>query len=293
MVVPAGIFAEFLARTAATSTEELVQIPLSRHVLAHTLADALGADAISEISGVLGDRARGAITLRVPDEFAAKAPCIRLLTALAHLLGTPNSEPYSQEFYGSHRMTHADHTQDNLWGPYQGFPLHTAGSPLAEPCDWFVEARLSERFAANGRRRLLHVDDWEEAARLSRHPLARRPVLFRMPVGSDAARSLLHPAVRGVQKPVFFGDPDRPFVRFIDCFVVPQSYDESVYLASVAASLRRTARAVSLPLPPVSLLTLNNHVWLHGRSAFAEHPEFELEMLLAHGAAYPGSALSV
>ena len=292
LCIPEEFFREFFEESDRVSIEELERIPLSRYSMSIRLSDMLGKDFVEHVLSTLANREQGALTLRLPDPKTSKERCIRLLTAFAYLLGTPNSEPYSNEYYGFDRMTNEQHVPENLWGPYKTFQLHSAGSPLAESCDWFMETRFSEKHAQGGSRRILHVDDWEDFEVFSNHPLAREPLMFKMPVGKDAVRSLLHPSVRGIEKTVFFGSPEKPYFRFIDCFLFPESLEHARYLAEICQSLKETERAVSIPLPPISIMILNNHFWVHGREPYVEHPLFEREILLAHGCAYKNSPLS-
>ena len=81
----------------------------------------------------------------------------------------------------------------------------------------------------------------------------------------------------------FYQSVDGLSICLIDQFAYPENMEQAAYFKEMSDSLERSPWTTAVPIPVGDMLLLNNHFWLHGRSAFQRHHELYREVLRQRG----------
>ena len=257
--------ARFVRETGDLSEQRLTYVPYLRLIAADILQRSVGGDFAAQINALVRDRATGGFTIAVEGGFETQDQRVAFGTAVSHLIGMPNFDDMTGNYYACFEVRDADDSDSYLRQAYRLFTLHTDGTYIRETTDWILMMKMAERDAVGGESRLLHLDDWEALARFARHPLASLPMTYQSPPSKN------YPA--SVEKTAFYERDGKACVCFIDQFAYPKTIAQARYLRDLSDSMEASAGVVPLSLPPDHLLVLNNHFWLHGREPFKKHPD--------------------
>lgn len=135
--------------------------------------------------------------------------------------------------------------------------------------------KFDEKNATGGESRLLHLDDWEELEKYSKHPLASYEFTYKSPASKNVGQT--------INRRTFFLQNDKPCICFIDQFVCPETIEHSLWLKNMSDSMENSAGTKLLTLPTGQMILLNNLFWLHGREPFEKHPKLHRELLRQRG----------
>ena len=265
----------FLQETRDLSEQRLTYVPYLRSIAADALQQAVGKDFAERINTILRDRSTGGFTLSFARELGSMDQRVALGTAVSHLIGIPNFDDMTGNFYACFTVRDSDESDSYLRQAYRTFTLHTDGTYLKETTDWILMMKMEERSAVGGNSRLLHLDDWSDLARFSNDPHASQPIIYRSPPSKNYPITL--------EKPTFHEKFDGPAVCFIDQFAYPETIEEARYLRDLSESMEASSAVVSLKLPAEHIILLNNHFWLHGREAFAKNPNLHRVLMRQRG----------
>ncbi|MCW7552432.1 glutarate dioxygenase GlaH [Endozoicomonas gorgoniicola] len=205
---------------------------------------------------------------------------VKLSTAVSHLIGVPNFDAMCGKYYARFAVENKDNSDSYLRQAHRRMELHNDGTYVNERTDFVLMMKLAERNVQGGESLLLHVDDWQELDKFYQHPLAREPIEWASPPSKNIDYKVSHP--------VFFEeDADgKPMMLFIDQFADPQNIDQGLYLYEMGESLEKDQNCFAVPLPPGSMLVIQNHIWLHGRDRFMADPGLYRELLRQRGHFY-------
>ncbi|MDA0711066.1 MAG: glutarate dioxygenase GlaH [bacterium] len=262
----------FMAAIGDVTQQRLSYVPYMRLRVADALQVVLGDGFAGRVRALVGDRATGGFTLSAPGDMTTDQQ-VALGTAISHLVGIPNFDDMSSNFYAIFEVRDMDTSDSYLRQAYRMFTLHTDGTYVEEATDWILMMKMGEQHALGGESRVLHLDDWGDLARFSEDPLASHAFDYKSPPSKNYSRT--------VKKTTFYQRRGRPCVCFIDQFVYPETVQEANYLSDLSASMEGAAATVALPVN--HLLVLNNHFWLHGRAPFVQHPDLRREMMRQRG----------
>ncbi|QXD25086.1 carbon starvation induced protein CsiD [Opitutia bacterium ISCC 51] len=265
----------FLDATSDLSEESLSYIPYLRSFAADCLQDAVGTAFAQRIHDIIHDRETGAFTLKMTRPLESIHQQVALGTAISHLIGLPNFDDMTNNFYACFTVKDTDESDSYLRQAYRTFTLHTDGTYVKEPTDWILMMKMDEQYAEGGDSRLLHLDDWNELDRFLQDPVASVPISYKSPPSKN------YPIT--VKKPIFYEREGKPCVCFIDQFVYPDTLQQGRFLKDLCDSMETSSSVVSLPLPTDQLVVLNNHFWLHGRAPFEKHPGLHRVMMRQRG----------
>jgi len=268
-------FRQFLEAAEHLTEQRLTYVPYLRLVAADCLQNAVGGDFAERISQIVRDRRSGGFTLSVEGGIDGSDQRVTLGTAVSHLLGLPNFDDMTGNYYACFTVQDTYDSDSYLRQAYRAFTLHTDGTYVKEATDWILMMKMEERHAVGGESRLLHLDDWEELRRFSLDPLASHPFTYRSPPSKNYPVAL--------EKTTFYEKFSGPCMCFIDQFVYPDTVGQALYLRDLSASMEASPSVVSLPLPVDHLIVLNNHFWLHGREAFAKDPKLHRVLMRQRG----------
>ena len=265
----------FLEAAADLTEQRLTYVPYLRLAAADCLQQAVGGDFAERINQIVRDRRSGGFTLSVEGGLDGLDQQVALGTAVAHLLGLPNFDDMTGNYYACFTVQDSCDSDSYLRQAYRTFTLHTDGTYVKEATDWILMMKMEERDAVDGESRLLHLDDWEDLRRFSLDPLASHPFTYRSPPSKNYPVTL--------QKTTFYEKFGGPCMCFIDQFVYPETLEQARYLRDLSASMEASPAVLSLPLPVDHLIVLNNHFWLHGRAAFAKNPKLHRVLMRQRG----------
>lgn len=268
------VLGAFWDATGDMTQQRLSYVPYLRLVVAGQLNAILGDGFSKRIQAIVGDRTAGGFTLSV-DAALNIDQQVALGTAISHLVGIPNFDDMTENFYANFEVRDTDTSDSYLRQAYRLFTLHTDGTYVSEPTDWIMLMKLGEEHALGGESRLLHLDDWEDLDRFAQDPLASYAFDYKSPPSKKYSKT--------IKKTTFYERNQRPCVCFIDQFVYPETLDEAQYLNDLSASMEASSGTVEVPLPVNHLVVLNNHFWLHGRAAFKKHPKLRRSMMRQRG----------
>jgi len=250
--------------------------PFARLVLAGQISERLGEPFVNLLRKILHDRATGGLTLGLQGRKEDTGLFVIFATAITHLVGIPNFDAMSGKYYARFTVQHQDNSDSYLRKAYRKLYLHTDGTYVDEVTDWLLMMKMGERNARGGRSRLLHLDDWEELDRYSRHPLAAHPFTYRAPPSKNVDIE--------VKRQTFFNDDEgRPCLCFIDQFVYPETREQGSWLKEMLDSMEASSATRAISLPVGEFVLLNNRFWAHGREAFEPDPDLFRELMRLRG----------
>ncbi len=275
LCLQADKFQKFLDLTISFDRHALEFIPFKRFEVARHFIDIFGFELQAELTNGIRNRHFGAFLLNPGVDCLASDECLRFNTAISHLLGLPNFDAMTGTYYAEFAVQAENKSDSYLRDAARMFTLHTDGSYVDEINDWILMHKISEQHACGGESRLLHMDDWEACDDFAVHPLAGIPMRFEAPPSKNVNEA--------IYAPLFHWHDDRPCLRYIDQFVVPQNMDEAMYVAALSESLESSTACFNISLQPGSMLVLNNHFWLHGRMPFVHDPHLHRVLLRQRG----------
>jgi len=255
--------------------QKLQYVPFMRFVMAGEMRRLFGQSFVEAVRGILHDRETGGFTVGVQGLTTDADDYVKFATALTHLVGTPNFDAMSGTYYARFTVKDTDNSDSYLRQAYRLFTLHTDGTFVDEPTDWLLMMKMDEKNAVGGESRLLHLDDWEELEKFSKHPLATYKFLYKAPASKNVEQV--------VYRPTFFEQNNGTCICFIDQFVQPETIEQANYLKELSDSMENSPATHALKLPVGDLVMLNNTFWLHGRAPFEKHPELYRELMRQRG----------
>ena len=273
--VNAELLGQFFDAFQKENAERLQYVPFMRYIMAGEMRDLFGQSFVDAIRGILHDRQTGGFTIGVQGQTTDTEDYVKFATALTHLVGSSNFDAMSGTFYARFTVKDTDNSDSYLRQAYRLFTLHTDGTFVDEPTDWLLMMKMDERNAVGGESRLLHLDDWEDLEKFSKHPLASYKFLYKAPASKNVEQV--------VHRPTFFENNNGTCICFIDQFVQPETIEQAAYLKGLSDSMENSPATHALKLPVGDLVMLNNTFWLHGRAAFEKHPELHRELMRQRG----------
>jgi protein CsiD len=211
------------------------------------------------------------ITAKINDKFLVK-----LSTAIAHLIGTPNHDSMAGKYYARFIVKHEDKSDSYLRKPYKNMDLHTDGTYVKEVTDWLLMTKIDEQNVEGGETAMLHLDDWEHCMDLYNDPIGKQNFIW----GSPKSKNIDYK----VEHPVFSSDENgKPNISYIDQFPEPKNMVQGIFLQKLSDALEESQNKVITELPVGSSIIANNYFWLHGRKSFKENEKLIRELLRIRG----------
>jgi glutarate dioxygenase len=269
------VITRFFEDVREISSQQLAYIPYMRFILTEKLSRLLDENFQKAVRAILHDRQTGGFTVGVNKQTTDPEDYVKFSTAFSHLVGIPNFDAMSGNYYARFSVKHTDTSDSYLRQAYRLFTLHTDGTYVDEATDWLLMMKFEEQHAVGGRSRLLHLDDWEELERFYQHPMASQRLIYKAPPSKNV--------VKEVFRTTFYEQNNEPCICFIDQFVHPENIAQATYLQELSRSMENSSATKGLELPAGELIMLNNRFWLHGREAFEENTGLHRELLRQRG----------
>ena len=252
--------------------------PFTRFTIAKSLDDLSNNKLSKLLNNVIRDRDTGCFIIK-PKKLISKIDetfLVKLSTAVAHLIGTPNHDAMAGKYYARFHVRHEDKSDSYLRKAYTNMDLHTDGTYVKEKTDWLLMSKLEEKNVEGGETAMLHLDDWEHCDELFNDPVAKEDFIW----GSPKSKNIDYK----VEHPVFSSDDNgRPIISYIDQFPEPQNMDQGNFLQRLSDGLEESKNKVVTKLPVGYSVIANNYFWLHGRKPFKENKELSRELLRIRG----------
>jgi len=252
--------------------------PFTRFTIAKSLDD-LSKNKLSKyLNKIIRDRNTGCFIIK-PKKLTSKIDeifLVKLSTAIAHLIGTPNHDSMAGKYYARFHVKHEDKSDSYLRKAYTNMDLHTDGTYVKEKTDWLLMSKLEEKNVEGGETAMLHLDDWEHCDELFNDPTAKEDFIW----GSPKSKNIDYK----VEHPVFSIDKDRkPQISYIDQFPEPKNMKQGVFLQKLSDNLEESKNKITTKLQVGSSVVANNYFWLHGRKPFKENKDLSRELLRIRG----------
>jgi glutarate dioxygenase len=252
--------------------------PFTRFTLAKSLDDLTSNKLSKLMNKIIRDRETGCfiiaprnINSKIDDTFLVK-----LSTAIAHLIGTPNHDSMAGKYYARFVVKHEDKSDSYLRKAYTNMDLHTDGTYVKEVTDWLLMTKIEEKNAEGGETAMLHLDDWEHCEDLFNDPVGKQNFIW----GSPKSKNIEYK----VEHPIFLtDDKGRAHISYIDQFPEPKNMEQGNFLQKLSDSLEESKNKIITKIGPGSTIVANNHFWLHGRKPFSENLELYRELLRIRG----------
>jgi len=252
--------------------------PFTRFTLAKSLDD-LTDNKLSELLNlIIKDRNTGCFIIG-PKNLSSKINSeflVKLSTAVAYLIGSPNHDSMAGKYYARFYVKHEDMSDSYLRKAYTNMDLHTDGTYVKETTDWLLMTKIEEEHVKGGETAMLHLDDWEHLSDLYEDPIGKKDFLWGSPKSKNIGYKVSHP--------VFFEDEKkRPQISYIDQFPEPKNMEQGLFLQRLSDKLEGSKNKVITKLPVGSSIIANNYFWLHGRKPFIENKGLSRELLRIRG----------
>ena len=252
--------------------------PFTRFTIAKSLDD-LSLNELSKfLNSVVRDRETGCFVV-IPKKISSKiddAFLVKLSTAVAHLIGTPNHDAMAGKYYARFFVKHKDDSDSYLRKAYTNMDLHTDGTYVKEKTDWLLMAKMEEKNVEGGETAMLHLDDWEHCEDLFNDPIGKQNFTW----GSPKSKNIDYK----VEHPVFSEDKEgRAQISYIDQFPEPKNMEQGIFLQKLSDSLEESKKKIIIKLSAGSIIVANNYFWLHGRKPFKENKDLSRELLRIRG----------
>jgi len=252
--------------------------PFTRFTIAKSLDDLTDNKLSKLMNSIIRDRTKGCfvigpknITAKINDKFLVK-----LSTAIAHLIGTPNHDSMAGKYYARFVVKHEDKSDSYLRKAYRNMDLHTDGTYVKEVTDWLLMSKINEQNVEGGETAMLHLDDWEHCEDLYNDPVGKQNFIW----GSPKSKNIDYK----VEHPVFSSDENgKPNISYIDQFPEPKNMEQGNFLQRLSDALEESKNKTITKLPVGSTIIANNYFWLHGRKPFKENEELSRELLRIRG----------
>ena len=252
--------------------------PFTRFTIAKSLDDLTSNELSKLLNSIVRDRNTGCfiispkkINSKIDDTFLVK-----LSTAIAHLIGTPNHDAMAGKYYARFFVKHNDDSDSYLRKPYTNMDLHTDGTYVKEKTDWLLMTKVEEKNAEGGESAMLHLDDWEHCEDLFNDPVGKQNFTW----GSPKSKNIDYK----VEHPVFSKDKEgKAQISYIDQFPEPKNMEQGIFLQKLSDALEESKNKIIIKLPVGSAMIANNYFWLHGRKPFKENKDLVRELLRIRG----------
>ena len=252
--------------------------PFTRFTIAKSLDDLSNNKLSKFLNKIVTDRNTGCFIIK-PKNLISKVDeifLVKLSTAVAHLIGTPNHDAMAGKYYARFHVKHEDKSDSYLRKAYTNMDLHTDGTYVKEKTDWLLMSKLEEKNVEGGETAMLHLDDWEHCDELFNDPVGKENFKW----GSPKSKNIDYK----VEHPVFSKDKSGKIqISYIDQFPEPKNMKQGVFLQKLSDSLEESKNKIIVKLPVGSCIAANNYFWLHGRRPFKENKDLSRELLRIRG----------
>ena len=252
--------------------------PFSRFSLAKSLDEVFENKLSETLIEILNDRETGVAIIEpeISNKKFDKEFLVKLSTGLAYLVGNPNFDSMTNQYYARFTVKHEDNSDSYLRKAYTNLDLHTDGTFVKEKTDWLIMTKMEEQNVSGGESVILHLDDWEHLEEMSKDPVGQQNFTWGSPKSKNIGYKVEHP--------VFINDSKgMPTISYIDQFPEPKNMEQGLYLQKLSDCLEESKNKVVFPLSVGSTILSNNYFWLHGRKAFQEHTGLSRELLRIRG----------
>ena len=252
--------------------------PFTRFTIAKSLDDLTDNKLSKFLNSIVRDRNSGCFIIG-PENISSKIDhtfLVKLSTAIAHLIGTPNHDAMAGKYYARFIVKHEDKSDSYLRKAYTNMDLHTDGTYVKEVTDWLLMTKIEEQNAQGGETVMLHLDDWEHCEDLFNDSVGKQNFIW----GSPKSKNIEYK----VEHPIFSTDEEnKPNISYIDQFPEPKNMEQGFFLQKLSDSLEESRYKITTKLTPGSIIVANNHFWLHGRRPFIENKDLKRELLRIRG----------
>ena len=252
--------------------------PFTRFTMAKSLDDLTLNELSKFLNSIVRDRQTGCFVI-IPKKISSKvddAFLVKLSTAVAYLIGTPNHDAMAGKYYARFFVKHKDDSDSYLRKAYTNMDLHTDGTYVKEKTDWLLMAKMEEKNVEGGETAMLHLDDWEHCEDLFNDPIGKQNFTW----GSPKSKNIDYK----VEHPVFSEDKEgRAQISYIDQFPEPKNMEQGSFLQKLSDSLEESKKKIIIKLSVGSIIVANNYFWLHGRKPFKENKDLSRELLRIRG----------
>ena len=252
--------------------------PFTRFTIAKSLDDLSNNKLSKFLNKIIRDRNTGCFIIK-PKKLVSKIDeifLVKLSTAVAHLIGTPNHDAMAGKYYARFHVKHEDKSDSYLRKAYTNMDLHTDGTYVKDKTDWLLMSKLEEKNVEGGETAMLHLDDWEHCDELFNDPTAKEDFIWGSPKSKNVGYKVEHP--------VFSKDQDgRDIISYIDQFPEPKNMEQGLFLQKLSDALEGSQNKIITSLPVGSAIVANNYFWLHGRKPFKEDKNLSRELLRIRG----------
>ena len=225
------------------SVQHLEYTPYARHIVASYLLDQLGEEFGALLRNIIHDRESGGFTLGLEGITKDTDEFVIFATAISHILGIPNHDAMSGKYCARFSVKDTDNSNSYLRQAYRLFTFHTDGTFVDEPTDWLLMMKMIEQNARGGESRLLHLDNWKELDKYSKHPLASHKLTYKAPQSTNVDQE--------VNRATFFNYKGKPGMCFIDQFVYPESIEQAKYLRDLSNSMENDELSAFYDIKPI------------------------------------------
>ena len=252
--------------------------PFVRFTIANIL-DEISKGKLSKILiKILKQRENGCVILKtnfknkkVNEEFL-----IKLSTAVSYLIGIPNHDAMTNNYYAKFYIKHIDRSDSYLRKAYSNMDLHTDGTYVKEKTDWLLMSKIQEKNVKGGETTLLHLDDWEHLNKFMKNPIGREKFTWGSPKSKNIDYKVKHP--------IFSKNKNgKAIISYIDQFPEPKNMKQGLFLQKLSDCLEGSQKKIIIPLPPGSIILANNYFWLHGRKAFVKDKRLSRALIRMRG----------
>jgi glutarate dioxygenase len=252
--------------------------PFTRFTLAKSLDDLTTNKLSKLLNSIVRDRNIGCFIVK-PNSVSSKINdnfLVKLSTAIAHLIGTPNYDAMAGKYYARFFVKHEDRSDSYLRKAYINMDLHTDGTYVKEVTDWLLMTKIEEKNVEGGETAMLHLDDWEHCEDLFNDPVGKQNFIW----GSPKSKNIEYK----VEHPIFSTDKlGKPNISYIDQFPEPKNMEQGIFLQKLSDGLEESKNKIITKLSPGSIIVANNYFWLHGRKPFKENKDLIRELLRIRG----------
>ncbi|MDA9091884.1 glutarate dioxygenase GlaH [Pelagibacteraceae bacterium] len=253
--------------------------PFSRFSLAKSLDEVFENKLSKTLIETINNRETGVAIIEpeISNKKFDKEFLVKLSTGLAYLVGNPNFDSMTNQYYARFTVKHEDNSDSYLRKAYTNLDLHTDGTFVKEKTDWLIMTKMEEQNVSGGESVILHLDDWEHLEEMSKDPVGQQNFIWGSPKSKNIGYKVEHP--------VFINDSKgMPTISYIDQFPEPKNMEQGLYLQKLSDCLEESKNKIIFPLSVGSTIFSNNYFWLHGRKPFVEHSGLSRELLRIRGA---------
>ena len=252
--------------------------PFSRFSLAKSLDEVFENKLSKTLIETINNRETGVAIIEpeISNKKFDKEFLVKLSTGLAYLVGNPNFDSMTNQYYARFTVKHEDNSDSYLRKAYTNLDLHTDGTFVKEKTDWLIMTKMEEQNVSGGESVILHLDDWEHLEEMSKDPVGQQNFIWGSPKSKNIGYKVEHP--------VFINDSKgMPTISYIDQFPEPKNMEQGLYLQKLSDCLEESKNKIIFPLSVGSTIFSNNYFWLHGRKPFVEHSGLSRELLRIRG----------